>query len=205
MADSDIVRLTQGQIKMIGDKIKEAGGGGGGITELTSADYNYPTNNPTGVALWLLPSGIYKTKEGENLTVFVAQYQDLLTRNRGMVFIITTKSSNSDTSADRIIISNGDNYARINTVTPAGILQYNASSLNYSNTLSARGQIVTADRVINNLTTATEHTGVLDAYLGKVLNDKIGGDLSTLTTTDKTSLIAAINELNTRLSALEGN
>lgn len=35
----------------------------------------------------------------------------------------------------------------------------------------------------------------LSAYQGKVLNDKIGGDLSTLDTTTKTSLIAAINEL----------
>lgn len=33
---------------------------GGGITELTSADYNWPTSNPDGVAMWLLPDGIYK-------------------------------------------------------------------------------------------------------------------------------------------------
>lgn len=31
----------------------------GGATELTSADYNWPTDNPTGVALWLLDSGWY--------------------------------------------------------------------------------------------------------------------------------------------------
>ena len=36
-----------------------AGGGGSGVTELTSADYNWPTNNPTGVAVWLLDEGIY--------------------------------------------------------------------------------------------------------------------------------------------------
>lgn len=35
----------------------------------------------------------------------------------------------------------------------------------------------------------------LSAKQGKVLNDKIGGDLSSLTTTDKTSLINAINEI----------
>lgn len=33
---------------------------GGGITELTSADYNWPTSNPDGAAMWLLPDGIYK-------------------------------------------------------------------------------------------------------------------------------------------------
>lgn len=38
--------------------------GGGGITELTSADYNWPTDNPTGVALWLLEPGTYFAKDG---------------------------------------------------------------------------------------------------------------------------------------------
>ena len=33
--------------------------GAGGPKELTSADYNYPTDNPTGVALWLLEPGVY--------------------------------------------------------------------------------------------------------------------------------------------------
>lgn len=40
----------------------EVGGGGGGnvnCRELTSADYNYPTDNPTTVALWLLDPGVY--------------------------------------------------------------------------------------------------------------------------------------------------
>lgn len=37
-----------------------AEGGGGGVTTLTTADYNYPTNSPTGIAVWLLDSGLYK-------------------------------------------------------------------------------------------------------------------------------------------------
>lgn len=51
------------------DYVGSAGGGGGdgGITELTTADYNYPTANPTGVAIWLLPTGIYKTKDNVSL------------------------------------------------------------------------------------------------------------------------------------------
>ena len=36
-----------------------AGGGGSGITELTSADYNWPENNPDGIAFWKLNDGIY--------------------------------------------------------------------------------------------------------------------------------------------------
>ena len=45
-----------------------AGGGGGAVTELTSADYDYPTNNPTSVALWLLPAGMYYAKDSVNIS-----------------------------------------------------------------------------------------------------------------------------------------
>ncbi len=45
--------------------------------------------------------------------------------------------------------------------------------------------------------------GNLDGYDVNAELGKIGGALSTLTTTDKTSLIAAINELVTRVAALE--
>lgn len=37
----------------------KAVGGGGGIKELTSSDYDYPTDNPTSIALWSLPAGDY--------------------------------------------------------------------------------------------------------------------------------------------------
>lgn len=39
----------------------------------------------------------------------------------------------------------------------------------------------------------------------KELSAKIGGNLSNLTTTDKSSLINAINELEARVAALEGS
>lgn len=42
--------------------IGEIAVGGGGVKELTSADYNWPTNNPDGVAMWLLPDGVYEDK-----------------------------------------------------------------------------------------------------------------------------------------------
>lgn len=34
---------------------------GGSVKVLTSADYNWPTNNPDGIAMWLLPDGDYTT------------------------------------------------------------------------------------------------------------------------------------------------
>ena len=63
-----------------------------------------------------------------------------------------------------------------------------------SGTVLAWETVLTNGWVINDLVT-TEQGHPLDARQGKVLNDKIGGDLSNLTTTDKSSLIGAINEL----------
>lgn len=47
-------------LKADGTWATAGGGGGGAIVELTTADYNWPTDNPTSVALWLLPEGIYR-------------------------------------------------------------------------------------------------------------------------------------------------
>lgn len=62
----------------------DAAGGGGGIIELTSADYNWPTDNPSGVAIWTLGSGVYIAKQGVRL------YKDSnsnLTSNASMVIM----------------------------------------------------------------------------------------------------------------------
>lgn len=40
----------------------------GGIKELTSADYNYPANNPASIALWLLEPGVYYSKSSVNIS-----------------------------------------------------------------------------------------------------------------------------------------
>lgn len=47
-------------------------GGGEGVKTLTEADYNYPADNPTSVALWLLPAGIYKVADPLNDQVKIA-------------------------------------------------------------------------------------------------------------------------------------
>lgn len=44
------------------------GGDAGGVTVLTSEMYNYPTDNPTGIALWLLDPGIYVYARGDTTT-----------------------------------------------------------------------------------------------------------------------------------------
>lgn len=58
-------------------------GGGSGVTELTSADYNYPTDSPDGVAIWELDGGVYECAAG------VKKYFSTTNSNEasGMVFV----------------------------------------------------------------------------------------------------------------------
>ena len=60
---------------------------------------------------------------------------------------------------------------------------------------------INTSAIANNLTT-TASGSVLDARQGKILNNNIG-TLSSLNTNDKTSTVAAINELNSKLTPLE--
>lgn len=50
-----------------------AGGGGSNIIQLTSADYDYPTDGPTRVALWKLADGLYELTDGTNGSWAVGQ------------------------------------------------------------------------------------------------------------------------------------
>lgn len=61
--DTDTIqpKLTAGtNITIDSDNVISASGGGGSsVKTLTTADYNYPENNPNSVALWLLDEGMY--------------------------------------------------------------------------------------------------------------------------------------------------
>lgn len=48
--------------------------GGGGIKELSSADYNYPTADPDRVALWLLDNGLYTAPAGVMVAASTTSY-----------------------------------------------------------------------------------------------------------------------------------
>ena len=64
--DTDTIqeKLTAGTGIDITDNTISATGGGSDVTVLTSADFNYPTDNPDGIALWLLEEGTYKWGSG---------------------------------------------------------------------------------------------------------------------------------------------
>lgn len=60
----------------------------GQVRELTTADYNYPANNPTGVALWLMPAGLYKHANGVN--VYATSFYELPYNALGLVGVPTS-------------------------------------------------------------------------------------------------------------------
>ena len=147
----------------------------GGVTELTTADYNWPVNNPTSVASWLLEPGTY-CKNDANIVVRYG----------------TTSASGASESLVTFIV--GKN----NTV--AHTLVYRAASsgsmfLKSVVTDVASGAVLREFNLneVNNTLTSTSVEQPLSAAQGKTLKDFIG-DLTNLTTTDKTNLVAAINE-----------
>lgn len=77
-----------------------AGGGGAGIIELTNADYNYPTDNPTSIALWMLDDGIYEIKTS------IATYANTTAGVGRGAYIITTDSTNGNKQIVRFYANN---------------------------------------------------------------------------------------------------
>lgn len=68
------VKVGEGLAIDEGGVLSASGGGGGeagAFKTLTSADYNYPVNNPTYVALWLLPPGTYFVDNSADVTTNV--------------------------------------------------------------------------------------------------------------------------------------
>ena len=151
-----------------------------GAIELTTADYNYPTNNPSCIAVWLLEPGIYAVNSSLLVQPTVSAGANSY---EGIIAVSKTRGS---------VIKN--------------ILLLGESIQNPARFSSVRGDtgvanvsqkfVLSQEDIKENLTTSAGLSGTyaLGAYQGKVLNDRIG-DLGTLATTAKTSTVAAINEL----------
>lgn len=131
------------------------GGGGAGATILTTADYNYPENNPTSVALWLLPPGLYQ-KTDSSVSVKITTNTNL--DSYGIV-LVGKKDSIGTTIVDfeaEFPTNGGWKYGTVYIVNAFG-----SESAGW-------GLHIPADRVDKNWTTVP-----LAASQGKVLNDKI--------------------------------
>lgn len=145
------------------------------VKVLTSADANYPANNPIYVALWLLDDGLYQWEIDGNLSV-AAQNNIRDSGAPGAAWVYTS----SDGFKQILYFSN--NRA---ILTKVRVSDGAASSATYPINL--------ATSVIDNLITSSADEA-LSANQGKVLKTQIG-DLSTLDTTAQSDLVSAINEI----------
>lgn len=133
----------------------------GSVTELTTADYNYPTSNPTQVSLHLLDSGFYTW--GSGVAVRAANSGDMLSP-MGVAIV----DNPGDTSNKKIwVLDDGSselsarysNLLRNYTVAPSGVQLAIESAL-------------TTNQVVNNLA-STRQKSPLSANQGRVLKDLI--------------------------------
>ena len=127
----------------------------GKARELTSADYDFPSNNPTSVALWKLDTGMYKADVGvslspHNSSTLGAGYSHLVIINKG--------AANTKMWLEQ---STSGNISNIHCY------QTQSSGLSSGNTV-----ILTRSDVKNNLTSTSTDTP-LSAAQGKVLKDLV--------------------------------
>lgn len=172
---------------------KEATGGGESITELTSADYNYKYNSGGDandmLAPWLLDSGFYRIKSGTAYKVGTNQPGSPFVPDEDTIIIV---GSRYKTGYKPFI------HIGYSVMLYGGVWDDSGAISNaYRNSGGVKYVFLTGYSIEDNLT-SNSGDRVLSAAQGKVLNNMIG-DLSSLTTTDKSSIVAAINELASRL------
>ena len=141
---------------------------------LTQEDYNYPADNPNSIALWLLDPGMYVVSQGVSAKVS----NDSVAENT--LYIVTALGTYGKAILNFTAHNSeqtGPYYGTIYTVSSAGAEFDNRPLTSVIDALDS-----------------TYTKRALSANQGRVLNEKIG-DLTTLTTTDKTNTVAAINEI----------
>lgn len=140
----------------------------------------------------LYPDGIYhlvnKTSSGGNRSVYLSNFSNgksINVQNGDATYVVLLTN---DTYHYRLLV--GVNNRGNDSDRPLGMI----TALYATNSTSAT-KIFDGETVDNLTYDNGDFRKPLSARQGKVLNDKIGGDLSNLDTTTKTSLIAAINEI----------
>ena len=114
---------------------------------------------------------------------------------------VSYDNTNSGLHADSIqdaideVFQHATDYSEIKTKIGTGSLTTTSNTL-IGGINELNSNKINTSAIANNLTT-TSSGKVLDARQGKTLNDNIG-TLSSLTTTAKTSTVAAINEVNSK-------
>lgn len=141
---------------------KTATGGGGGdvstVKMLSTDDYNYPTANPTGIAMWLMPAGTYVAPTTGSVDVYPAYNEEMsIGQGWSSPYIIVSKQPTSSERGEIIVI--GDSLFK-----GGWFDQIDANGRNYT--------WKNFTDIKNNLTT-TLAGSALDARQGAVLKNLI--------------------------------
>lgn len=149
-------KLTAGTgIDITDNTISATGGGGGGINSVTRADYNYPTDNPYGIAAWQLEDGMYKNTDENYVEIcYSTSYTHRV--QPGDCFVVMRQGFGVV-----LVIFGTDSYNNLyyTTCRSDGTVGQEFSALNLK-------------RIINELT-YTSSGCALDARQGKALKDLI--------------------------------
>ena len=156
---------------------QDTGGGGGGSTQqiktLTSADNNYPIDNPTRISLALLPEGIYD-HDGSTKVYLGTSTSSKQQMSRGNVAFVVPRKDDTTTS-DIYLLRTGYGIAIANGDNSTG----GASNIRYL-----------PIEVVDNLT-STSSESALSAKQGKVLNEKINVVALPLTLNEGTGVLTS--------------
>ena len=178
-----------------------AGGGGATVRTLTTSDYNYPTNNPTSVGLWLLEPGLY-VRENTSVVVRATSTGGTSQINMATMYLvdpessfgnkrITTFGSGSLNNEDQSIVSYditvSDGTSQ-NTVTYVNNTTYGAEKILYKSsapTSSSAGHLgqIWVD-ISTTPTTTYQCTARNDNYYVWTQFGGGGGPIQTLTSAD---------------------
>lgn len=157
--------------------ITDALAGAGGVKELTSADYNWPTTGtPTSVALWLLDSGVYHA--ASNIVIRVNKGSE---SSSGSRLYIINKGASSSSMIIMPISSSDNNMTRVFT------------TISGDNDGGGSTYLVQSD-VKNSLTSTSTNTP-LSANQGKVLKDLIDSLIIKGTGAPTTSTVGTVGQL----------
>lgn len=169
--DNTLYGLTGAQVKELPERIEAVKGM---ARVLTTDDYNYPVNNPTYVALWLLEPGIYVGPEGSSVaTRPIASSSQSMGAGFPNMAIVLKSVSDSNQRGEVLWVD-----------ASAGVLrQY--YDITASGSGSSRSYLRTSD-IVNNLTSASTNTP-LSAAQGKVLKDLIDAIVVPTQTSDLTN------------------
>ena len=130
----------------------------GDVKYLTTADYNWPTNSPNGIAPWLLDAGIYTVDKNVASSLKLYEYSSSSSYLGKGDFMYVARSDDKCI----YVLQKADDYRAYRFISASGQLVNGFG-----------GDILTSRAIVDNLT-STSTSAPLSANQGKVLNDKIG-------------------------------